>query len=139
VLLVDDHDLVRAAVVQLLHEVPEIEVVGSAAGGAEALRLVPRVWPDVVLMDLRMPAVDGIQATRAILAAYPAVRVLAFTAYSEPECVLSALEAGATGYLVKGADTDELLEAVQAAAENRRWLSPRAAQALRTIRPDQQA
>jgi DNA-binding NarL/FixJ family response regulator len=138
VLLVDDHDLVRAAVERLLDMVPEIEVVGSAGGGVPALRLVPCVRPDVVLMDLSMPEMDGVQATRAIVAAFPAVRVVAFSAYSEPELVADAFQAGVTGYVLKGGDADELLEAVQAAARSESWLSPRVAEALGAICGDEQ-
>jgi DNA-binding NarL/FixJ family response regulator len=138
VLLVDDHCMVRAAVERLLREVPEIEVVGSAGGGAEALFLVRRVRPDVVLMDLSMPEVDGIAAARAILAAFPEVRVLAFSAYYEPEPVVDAFEAGVTGYLLKGGDVDELVEALRAAALGKRWLSAAVALAIRAIRPDEE-
>jgi two-component system, NarL family, invasion response regulator UvrY len=136
VLLVDDHCKVRGALNRLLQQMQGIEVVGSAGGGAEALLHVSRSRPDVVLMDLSMPDVDGVTAMRAILAAFPAVRVLAFTAYSDPDHVVNALDAGATGYLLKGGDVDELVGAVKAAARGERWLSPQVALVLRVIRPD---
>lgn len=135
-LLVDDHAIVRAAVERLLQQVPEIDLVGSTGSGAESVFLVWRTQPDVVLMNLSMPDVDGIVATQAILAAFPGVRVLAFSAFSEPERVVAALEAGATGYLLKGGEVDELVSAVQATARGERWLSPQVAAVLRAIRPD---
>ncbi|TMC02231.1 MAG: response regulator transcription factor [Chloroflexi bacterium] len=136
VLLVDDHDLVRTAVERLLRTLPGIQVVASAGGGREALFLIPQARPDVILMDLSMPGLDGIQATRTIRLAFPETPVIALTAYAEPEWVAAALAAGVRGYLVKGGDADELLEAVRAVAEGGRWLSARAELALRAIHPD---
>jgi DNA-binding NarL/FixJ family response regulator len=137
--LVDDHLLVSAAVERLLQMVPDIEVVGAAGGGTEAVSLVGRVRPDVVLMDLSMPDGDGVEATQAITTSFPAVRVLAFSAYAEPELVADALDAGATGYLLKVGNHDELVRAIRAVARGRRWLSPQAAIALRTLRPGPEA
>ena len=134
--MVDDHQLVSAAVERLLLMVPDIEVVGLAGGGAEGFFLVGRVRPDVVLMDLSMPDGDGVEATRAITTSFPTVRVLAFTGYAEPERVADAFDAGVTGYLLKAGNLDELVRAVRASARGERWLSPQAAVALRTLRPD---
>jgi len=135
VLLVDDHGIVRAAVEKLLQHVPETEVVGSAGSGAEALLLMSRVRPEVVLMDLSMPDMNGIEATRAILDAFCGARVLAFTAYAEPERVVAAFEAGASGYLLKRGEVDELVSAVRATARGQRWLSAQVAAVLAGIRP----
>jgi two-component system, NarL family, invasion response regulator UvrY len=139
VVLVDDHDLVRTAVERLLRHLPGIEVVGSVGGGREALYLIAQALPDVVLMDLSMPGMDGIQATRLIRLAFPDVPVIAFTAYAEPEWVSAALAAGVSGYLLKGGDADEFLDAVRAVAAGGRWLSARAALALRAIDPDEES
>jgi DNA-binding NarL/FixJ family response regulator len=133
VLLVDDHRHVRVALEQLFEQVPEIVVVGSTWVGKRALQLVPSARPDVVLMDLSMPDMDGIEATRAIQAAFPEVRVLVFTAYSDPERVLGALDAGAVGYLLKDAEPDELVTAIQAAARGECWLSARVESVVRAF------
>ncbi|HEU4977101.1 MAG TPA: response regulator transcription factor [Baekduia sp.] len=130
VLIADDHRLVRAGLEQLLQGSGEVEVVGSAAGGAEAVELDARTRPDVVLMDLSMPDLDGIDATRAILERRPGARVLVLTSFSERDRVLAALDAGAAGYLLKDAEPDELLRGIRAAAAGDAPLAPRAARAL---------
>jgi DNA-binding NarL/FixJ family response regulator len=130
VLIADDHRLVRVGLEQLLSVAGDVEVVGSAAGGVEAIELEARTEPDVVLMDLSMPDLDGIAATRAILERRPGARVLVLTSFSERDRVLGALDAGAAGYLLKDAEPDELLRGIRAAAAGDAPLAPRAARAL---------
>jgi DNA-binding NarL/FixJ family response regulator len=130
VLLADDHGLVRAGLQELLAAAPDIEVVGAAAGGLEAVELAARERPDVVLMDLSMPGLDGIGATRRIQEESPASEVVILTSFSDRERITDALDAGAVGYLLKDADPDELLRGVRAAAVGESPLSPKAARQL---------
>jgi DNA-binding NarL/FixJ family response regulator len=130
VAIVDDHELVRAGLSELLGAAGDIEVVATAADGSEALAAVARGRPDVVLMDLSMPGMGGIEATRGIAAAHPGVRVVALTSFSDSPQVLGALDAGAIGFLLKDASPDELREAVRAADRGESPLSPKAAGAL---------
>ena len=116
VLLVDDQRLVRAGLRMLCEHSPDLEVVGEAENGHEAVRLVARLAPDVVLMDLRMPGVDGITATARISAAHPAVRVLVLTTFDDDEHLYPALSAGAQGFLGKDAPPGDLLDAVRRTA-----------------------
>ncbi len=116
VVLVDDQRVVRDGLALLLGLLPGIELVGSAEDGEQALEAVTRLQPDVVLMDLRMPRMDGIEATRRIRAEHPAVAVLALTTYADDESVLSALRAGARGYLTKDAGAEDIAQAVIAVA-----------------------
>ncbi|WP_169951934.1 response regulator transcription factor [Microbispora sp. H11081] len=112
VLVVDDQSVVREGLVLLLGLLPEIEVVGSAGDGEAALRLVADHRPDVVLMDLRMPRMDGVEATRAIRARFPGTQVVVLTTYTDDESVFAALRAGARGFLTKSADAEEIARAV---------------------------
>ena len=130
VLIAEDHGVVRAGLVQLLLNARDIEVVGAASGGREAVTLATSMRPDVVLMDLAMPDLDGIAATKAIHATAPGVRVVILTSFFDPARVLSALDAGASGYLLKESDPDELYRAVRAAARGESPLSPKAASAV---------
>jgi DNA-binding NarL/FixJ family response regulator len=116
VLLVDDQRLVRAGLRMLCESVPDMEVVGEAAEGAAAVRLAEQLHPDVVLMDLRMPGVDGITATARILARRPSARVVVLTTFDDDEHLYPALAAGACGFLVKDATPAELLDGVRRAA-----------------------
>ena len=116
VLVVDDQRVVRDGLAVLLGLLPGIEVVGSAEDGEQALDAVARLLPDVVLMDLRMPRMDGIEATRRLRAEHPAVAVLALTTYADDESVVGALRAGARGYLTKDAGADEIARAIAAVA-----------------------
>jgi DNA-binding NarL/FixJ family response regulator len=123
-LVVDDHPIVRDGLRGAFTGEPDIEVIGEAGNGAEALALVARFAPDLVLMDLRMPEMDGVTAIRKLREASPAVRVLVLTTFDSETDVLPAIEAGATGYLLKDAPTAELLRAVRAAARGESVLSP---------------
>jgi DNA-binding NarL/FixJ family response regulator len=107
VLVVDDRRIVREGLSLLLRTTPDVELVGAAENGRQALDLVAELSPDVVLMDLRMPELDGVEATRAIRATHPAVQVIVLTTNSDDESVFAALRAGAPGYLTKDADADE--------------------------------
>lgn len=124
VVLVDDHPVVRAGIIGMLAAEPDIEVVGEAGTGREALRVVDAVGPDVVLMDLRMPGLDGVEATRALRERKNAPSVVILTTYDTDADILRAVEAGATGYLLKDAPRQELAEAVRAAARGQTVLSP---------------
>lgn len=124
VLLVDDQALFREALATLLGVRGEVEVVGEAGDGDEALRRSAALRPDVVLMDLHMPVLDGIAATRRLRAEQPAVRVLALTTFDDDEDVFSALRAGAVGYLLKDVASDRLVEALLAAARGESVLQP---------------
>ncbi|MGY1735571.1 MULTISPECIES: response regulator [unclassified Geodermatophilus] len=124
VLVVDDQALFREALVTLLGARPEVEVVGEAGDGHEALERAAAVRPDVVLMDLHMPVLDGIGATRRLRVEQPHVRVLALTTFDDDEDVFAALRAGALGYLLKDVSSDRLVEAVLSAARGESVLQP---------------
>ncbi|MEV0720134.1 response regulator transcription factor [Asanoa sp. NPDC050611] len=130
VLLVDDHPVVRAGVRGLLSGEPDITVVGEAASGAEALTAAAALRPAVVLMDLRLPGLDGVGATAQLLAAQPATRVVVLTTYETDADILRAVEAGAAGYLLKDASRADLVSAVRAAARGETVLSPSVATRL---------
>lgn len=136
VAVVDDHALVRAGLEELLEADEEIEVVATAADGSEAAAIVERESPDVVLMDLSMPDVDGVEATRRIVASGAETRVVALTSFTDADRVLAALDAGAVGYLLKDSEPDELRRAVHAAARGESPLSPKAAGTLLAARSD---
>lgn len=124
VLLVDDQALFREGLRTLLSVKGEIEIVGEAANGAEALQRVKTLKPQVVLMDLRMPVLDGVAATRRIHADYPQSRVIVLTTFDDDEDVFEGLRAGAVGYLLKDAPSEKLVEAVRAAAGGESFLQP---------------
>jgi DNA-binding NarL/FixJ family response regulator len=117
VVVVDDHRLVRAGLEQLLALTDDIRVVGSAADGSTAILLVAERRPDLVLMDISMPGVDGIETTRALLAQDPSTRVLVLTSVSDPERILESIQAGALGYLMKDAEPDELFDRIRSAVD----------------------
>jgi two-component system, NarL family, response regulator LiaR len=127
VLITDDHGVVRQGLRLYLARDPELEVVGEAKDGEEALVLARELRPDVVLMDLLMPVMDGIAATRAIREELPGVEVVALTSVLEDTSVGEAIRAGAIGYLLKDAEVEELHRAIRAAAEGRVYLAPEAA------------
>jgi DNA-binding NarL/FixJ family response regulator len=130
VLIAEDHGVVRAGLAQLLSAPDDLEVVGAAGGGREAVELARAARPDVVLMDLSMPDMDGVAATRAIGSEVPEARVVMLTSFSDRTRIMDALDAGAIGYMLKDADPDELYRGVRAAARGESPLAPKAAQAL---------
>ncbi len=123
VLIVDDHAILREALRGLLETVPEIEVVGDAANGREALDLCDRLQPDVVLMDMVMPGLNGLEATRQLRRRHPKTKVLILTGYMEDEQIVAALRAGASGYVVKRSDKEELLLGIQAVHRGNTYFS----------------
>ena len=134
VVLADDHSLVRSGLEQLLKGDAEIEVVGTASDGAQAVELTLFHHPDVVLMDLQMPVLDGVEATRTIVEADDSVQVVVLTSFSDTERIVAALDAGAVGYLLKDTEPDDLLNGVRAAARGESPLHPKAARQLLTAR-----
>ena len=130
VLLADDHPIVRAGLRGLLEAEPDIEGVGEAGDGRQAIDAVSRLHPDVVLMDLRMPDVDGVEATAVIRRDHPTTAVLVLTTYDTDSDILPAIEAGATGYLLKDAPPDELSRAVRSVSTGRSILAPSVASRL---------
>jgi DNA-binding NarL/FixJ family response regulator len=129
-LIADDHPLVRDALANLLSREEDIEVVGTSADGREAVALALEVSPDVVLMDLEMPGLNGIEATRALKENGLAARVVVLTTFSDRDRILGALDAGALGYLLKDAEPEEIVRGVRAAARGESPLAPRAAHEL---------
>jgi DNA-binding NarL/FixJ family response regulator len=138
VLLAEDHGLVRAGLERLLATVEDFEVVGGAADGAEAVELAKQTRPDVILMDLSMPGMDGVAATRAIVAAQEGVQVVVLTSLTDRERMLAALDAGAVGYLLKDAEPRELIDGIRAAARGESPIAPKAARALLTARAERE-
>ncbi len=129
-LIADDHPVVRAGLRGILDNQPDFEVVGEAADGVEAVALTGRLLPHVVLMDLRMPKMGGVEAIGRIKADYPQVHVLVLTTYDSDADILPAIETGATGYLLKDTPREELFEAIRAAAQGRPLLAPAVAARL---------
>ncbi|NUR78573.1 MAG: response regulator transcription factor [Thermoleophilia bacterium] len=130
VLVVDDHAVVRGGLEELLRGPEDIELVGSCADGQKALELLLSRRPDVVLMDLQMPGLDGTEATARMRELLPGAQVVVLTSFSDRERILSALEAGAVGYLLKDADPDEVLAGIRAASRGESPIAPKAARAL---------
>lgn len=130
VVLVDDHQILRVSLGRLLDAEDDVVVVGTAGDGHEAVRLVSETHPDVVLMDLSMPGMDGVEATREIVDSGETAKVVVLTSFSDRDRILEALDAGAIGYLLKDAEPDELLRGVRAAARGDWPLDPRAARLL---------
>jgi NarL family two-component system response regulator LiaR len=139
VMLVDDHNVVRSGLATFLRAYEDLELVGEAKNGLEALRLCRQKTPDVILMDLIMPEMDGIAATRAILAVHPEIKIIAITSFEEEELVQGVLAAGAISYLLKNVTSDELATAIRAASLGQSTLSPEAARVLvQATRPTEQ-
>lgn len=130
VMLVDDHAVVRSGLSTFLMTCDDMELVGEASSGEQAIRLCPLAKPDVVLMDLVMPGMDGATATRLIREKCPEIQVIALTSFKEQELVQGALQAGAIGYLLKDVTADELANAIRAAYAGKPTLAPEAAQVL---------
>jgi NarL family two-component system response regulator LiaR len=136
-LLVDDHAVVRSGLSAFLSVNPDIELVSEAENGEQAVQCATVLQPDVILMDLMMPGMDGLAATAAIKRRHPDIRIIALTSFQEDELVQNALKAGAVGYLMKNVSARELAAAIRAAANGKMTLSPEATQAL--VRAAQQA
>ena len=135
-LIADDHAVVRTGLQHLAATFDDIELVGAAEDGEEAVALCADRRPDVVLMDLEMPRLDGIEATRRIVASRPEVAVVVLTSFSDQQQILRALDAGAVGYLLKDAEPEELARAIRAAARGEAPLDPRAGRALLRARAE---
>jgi len=138
-MLVDDHNVVRSGLATFLRAYEDLELVGEARNGLEAINLCRKKKPDVILMDLMMPEMDGIDATRAILEDCPEIKIIAMTSFEEEELVHGVLAAGAISYLLKNVTSDELAKAIRDAVSGRSTLSPEAARALiQATRPTKQ-
>lgn len=124
VLVVDDHDLVRTGIRRMLSDVPGINVVGEAATGEEAVKVSRELKPNVVLMDVKMPGIGGLEATKKLLRIDPDVKVLVVTVYDDGLFPVRLLQAGAAGYLTKGASLDEMVQAIRTVAHGQRYISP---------------
>ncbi len=137
ILVVDDHAMVRRGLAVFLHAFSDLELIGEAASGEEALELCRQTQPDVVLMDMMMPGMDGVMTTQAIRAAYPDIQVIALTSFSQEGLINAALQAGAIGYLFKDVSAEELAEAVRSAASGHSALAREALRVLvsRTAAP----
>jgi len=130
VVVVDDHPVVRSGIVALVDAAEGLEVVGTAATGEEAIVLAHALTPEIVLMDLRLPGIDGDEATARIVAGSPAVRVVVLTTYENDDAILRAIAAGASGYLLKASPEDELLAGIRAVAAGEVALAPSVARVL---------
>ena len=130
ILIADDHPVFRDGLSSLLTSVPETEVVGEAINGEEAITLATTLQPDVILMDLQMPGINGIEATRQIVRTSPHISILVITMYENDDFIFAAMRAGARGYLLKGADQDEMLLAIRAVANGGAIFSPAIASRL---------
>jgi two-component system invasion response regulator UvrY len=130
VLLVDDHDLVRVGIKSLLETANGIEVVGEASSGEDALKLVKELQPNVVLMDVKMPGIGGLEATKRIARQYPDTKVLVVTVYADEPYPSRVLQAGAMGYITKGTSLEEMVQAIKMVNVGKRYLSPEVAQQL---------
>ncbi len=134
ILIADDHPIVREGLVAVIETQPDLVVVGQASSGPEAVRLAAELAPDVVLLDLELPGMDGVAALRAIRSSNPAARALVFTAFDTDERILGAVQAGAQGYLLKGAPREELFQAIRVVAGGGSLLQPAvAARLLRSL------
>jgi two-component system invasion response regulator UvrY len=137
VLVVDDHDLVRTGITRMLADIDGLQVVGEADSGESALKLARELKPDVVLMDVKMPGIGGLEATRKLLRSHPDTKVVAVTVCEEDPFPTRLLQAGAAGYLTKGAGLDEMVQAIRLAFAGQRYISPQIAQqlALKSFQP----
>lgn len=133
VLIADDHTLFREGVRALLGSLPDIEVTGEAASGPQAIDLAERLQPDVILMDIQMPEINGIEATRKIIQTSPHIGVIMVTMFEDDDSVFAAMRAGARSYILKGADQDEMLRAIRAVAQGEALFGPGIARRLRSF------
>jgi two-component system, NarL family, invasion response regulator UvrY len=130
ILLVDDHDLVRLGINRLLSDIKGFNIVGEAKSGEEAIEQVNKLRPDVVLMDVKMPGMGGLEATKRIVKQHPKIKVLVVTVYGDEPYPSRVLQAGATGYMTKGASVEEMVQAIKSVYSGKRYLSPEVAQQL---------
>ncbi|HWD33762.1 UvrY/SirA/GacA family response regulator transcription factor [Pseudomonas caricapapayae] len=137
VLVVDDHDLVRTGITRMLADIDGLQVVGEADSGESSLKVARELKPDVVLMDVKMPGIGGLEATRKLLRSHPDVKVVAVTVCEEDPFPTRLLQAGAAGYLTKGAGLDEMVQAIRLVFAGQRYISPQIAQqlALKSFQP----
>ncbi len=137
VLVVDDHDLVRTGITRMLADIDGLQVVGEACTGEEALLKVRELQPDVVLMDVKMPGIGGLEATRKLMRSHPDIKVVAVTVCEEDPFPTRLLQAGAAGYLTKGAALDEMVQAIRLVFAGQRYIDPQIAQqlALKSFQP----
>ncbi|WP_312483779.1 response regulator transcription factor GacA [Stutzerimonas nitrititolerans] len=137
VLVVDDHDLVRTGISRMLADVDGLQVIGQANSGEMAIRKARELKPDVVLMDVKMPGIGGLEATRKLLRSYPDIKVIAVTVCEEDPFPTRLLQAGAAGYLTKGAALEEMIQAIRMVFAGQRYISPQIAQhlALKAFQP----
>jgi two-component system invasion response regulator UvrY len=135
--VVDDHDLVRTGITRMLADIDGLQVVGEADSGEAALKLARDLKPDVVLMDVKMPGIGGLEATRKLLRSHPDIKVVAVTVCEEDPFPTRLMQAGAAGYLTKGAGLDEMVQAIRLAFAGQRYISPQIAQqlALKSFQP----
>jgi DNA-binding NarL/FixJ family response regulator len=138
VVVADDHDLVRVGLVRMLEDISEIDVIGEAASGEEAIQHARNLQPDVIVMDVKMPGIGGIEATRKIATQYPHTKVVAVSALDDAPFPQRLLKAGAMAYLTKGAEINEMVTAIKQAVRGKQYLSPQIAQqmALSSVNPD---
>ncbi|AJE21462.1 UvrY/SirA/GacA family response regulator transcription factor [Azotobacter chroococcum] len=139
VLVVDDHDLVRAGITRMLADIDGLQVVGQGSSGEEALRKARDLKPDVILMDVKMPGIGGLEATRKLQRSNPDIKVIAVTVCEEDPFPTRLMQAGAAGYLTKGAALDEMVQAIRQVFAGQRYISPQIAQqlALKSFQPQQ--
>lgn len=137
VLVVDDHELVRSGISRLLTDTKGIEVIGEAASGEDAVQFAREHEPDVILMDIRMPGIGGLEATRKVLRQNPEIHVIAVTACDDNPYAARLLQAGASGYITKGADTDEMVRAIMKVKSGQKYISSEIAQRM-ALKPFQQ-
>ena len=137
VLVVDDHDLVRTGISRMLADISGLQVIGQADSGEDAIRKARELKPDVVLMDVKMPGIGGLEATRKLLRSYPDIKVIAVTICEEDPFPTRLLQAGAAGYLTKGAALEEMVQAIRMVFGGQRYISPQIAQqlALKSFQP----
>lgn len=137
VLVVDDHDLVRTGISRMLADISGLQVIGQADSGEDAIRKARELKPDVVLMDVKMPGIGGLDATRKLLRSYPDLKVIAVTICEEDPFPTRLLQAGAAGYLTKGAALEEMVQAIRMVFGGQRYISPQIAQqlALKSFQP----
>ena len=140
VLVVDDHDLVRTGISRMLADIPGLTVIGQASSGEDALKQVREHKPDVVLMDIKMPGIGGLEATRKMLRSHPETKVIAVTACEEDPFPTRLLQAGASGYLTKGTQLEEMVKAIKMVFLGQHYISPNIAQqlALKSVQPNNQ-